>query len=116
MSVKYIYSASSHEREDIYTPQRRLGCGKAGDRNPDYRRPARHNGSWPHELLKSGKNRFVATMMPRAVAAYEKEDGKAYIASMNVGLMGSLFGGEIRTMMARVGRDDAEILQFLAED
>jgi len=55
-------------------------------------------------------------MMPRAVAAYEKEDGKAYIASMNVGLMGSLFGGEIRTMMARVGRDDAEILQFLAED
>ena len=68
---------------------------------------------YAHELLKSGKNRFVATMMPCAVAVYEKEDGKVYVASMNVGLMGRLFGGEIRTIMGRVAQDDKEILKFL---
>jgi uncharacterized protein (DUF302 family) len=71
---------------------------------PDYAR----------ELLKSSKNRFVATMMPCAVAVYEKEDGGVYVASVNVGLMGRLFGGEIRRIMMRVAHDDAEILSFLA--
>jgi uncharacterized protein (DUF302 family) len=68
---------------------------------------------YAHELLKSGKNRIVATMMPCAVAVYEKEDGKVYVASMNIGLMGRLFGGEIGTIMAKAGRDDVEILKFL---
>jgi uncharacterized protein (DUF302 family) len=69
---------------------------------------------YARDLLKSGKNRFVAAMMPCAVAVYEKEDGTVYVASMNSALMGRLFGGEIRTIMSRVARDDAEILRFLA--
>ena len=69
---------------------------------------------YAHELLQSGRNRFVATMMRCAVAVYEKEDGKVYVASTNVGLMGRLFGGEIRTAMDRVARDNGEILKFLA--
>lgn len=71
---------------------------------PDYAR----------DLLRAGKNRFVATMMPCAVAVYEKEDGHVYVASMNVGLMGRLFGGDIQATMDRVGRDDAKILDFAA--
>jgi uncharacterized protein (DUF302 family) len=69
---------------------------------------------YARELLTSGKNRFVAAMMPCAVAVYEKEDGKTYVASMNVGIMGSLFGGKIGEVMAKVGRDDELILRFLA--
>lgn len=70
---------------------------------------------YARQLLKSGDNRFVATMMPCAVAVYEKEDGKVYVASMNVGLMGRLFGGEILTVMSKVAQDDAKILNFLTE-
>lgn len=70
---------------------------------PDYAR----------ELLKSGKNRFVAAMMPCAIAVYEKEDGGVYVGSVNIGLMGRLFGGEIQRTMSRVAHDDAEILGFL---
>lgn len=69
---------------------------------------------YARELLKSGRNRFVATMMPCAIAVYEKEDGRTYVASMNVGLMGRLFGGEIRAIMGKVAEDDKEILNFLA--
>jgi uncharacterized protein (DUF302 family) len=68
---------------------------------------------YARELLTSGRNRFVAAMMPCAVAVYEKEDGKTYVASMNVGLMGRLFGGEISKVMAKVGHDDEVILRFL---
>lgn len=71
---------------------------------------------YAHQLLRSSENRFVATMMPCAVAVYEKEDGNAYVASMNVGLMGRLFGGKIQTVMSQVARDDGEILGFLAAD
>lgn len=68
---------------------------------------------YARELLSSGRYRFVAAMMPCAVAVYEKEDGKTYVASMNVGIMGKLFGGKIAEVMAKVGHDDEVILRFL---
>ena len=51
-------------------------------------------------------------MMPCAFAVYEKSDGHIYVASMNVGIMGKVFGGEIDTTMSKVAQDDQKILGF----
>lgn len=61
-------------------------------------------------LLSSDGNKKVAVMMPCAVAVYRVADGGTRVASMNVGLMGRLFGGEIARVMALVAADDRAIL------
>ena len=38
--------------------------------------------------------------MPCTISVYEKEDGKTYIAHVNAGLMGNLFGGVIADVMS----------------
>jgi hypothetical protein len=38
-------------------------------------------------------------MMPCTISVYEKQDGKVYIAHVNAGLMGRLFGGTISEVM-----------------
>jgi uncharacterized protein (DUF302 family) len=54
----------------------------------------------------------VSTLMPCAWGVYEGDDGKVYIAGMNVGLMGKLFGGNIAKVMGEsVSRDEARILK-----
>jgi hypothetical protein len=39
-------------------------------------------------------------MMPCTISVYTKGDGKTYIACMNPGLMGKLFGGGVSEVMA----------------
>jgi uncharacterized protein (DUF302 family) len=56
-------------------------------------------------------DRHIATLMPCAVAVYEGDDGRTYVSHMNVGLMGTLFGGNIaRVMGGAVARDEDKIL------
>jgi uncharacterized protein (DUF302 family) len=58
-----------------------------------------------------GSDRFVATLMPCAIAVYETDAGEVMISSMNTGLMGKMFGGNIAKVMGRsVARDEARIL------
>jgi len=38
--------------------------------------------------------------MPCTISVYEKADGKIYIAHMNAGLMGKVFGGVISEVMS----------------
>ena len=52
-------------------------------------------------------------MMPHSVAVYEKSDGNTYISSMNMKLMGQIFGGETERVMGLVQSDDDVILEFL---
>lgn len=70
-------------------------------------------GKYAYALLQYDKTRFVAAMMPHSIAVYEKSDGTTYISSMNMGLMGKLFGGETDKIMAKVQADDDVILKFL---
>ena len=63
-------------------------------------------------LLKADDTKFVAVMMPCAVAVYEKSDGRTYVASMNVGIMGKVFGGDVDRTMSKVAADDKKILGF----
>jgi hypothetical protein len=45
---------------------------------------------------------------------YEKTDGKAYVSTMNAGLMGRMFGGTVaKVMSGPVARETAEFTRFL---
>ena len=63
-------------------------------------------------LLSTDDTKFVAVMMPCAVAVYDKSDGGTYVASMNVGVMGKVFGGAVDQTMSKVAADDKKILEF----
>jgi len=63
-------------------------------------------------LLMADNTKFVAVMMPCSVAIYEKSDGNTYVASMNVGIMGKVFGGAVDRTMSKVAADDKKILGF----
>jgi len=57
----------------------------------------------PHhaeKILSSDEERYVSVMMPCTISVYERADGKIYIAHMNAGLVGRLFGGKIAEVMA----------------
>jgi len=57
----------------------------------------------PHhasKILSVDDARFVSVMMPCTISVYEKEDGNIYIAHMNAGLMGKVFGGVIAEVMS----------------
>ncbi len=68
---------------------------------------------YAYALISEDETRFVAAMMPHSVAVYEKSDGHTYISSMNMKLMGQIFGGETEIIMGKVQADDDVILKFL---
>lgn len=70
---------------------------------------------YAYGLLEDDDSKYVASMMPCAVGVYEKSDGKTYISSMNIGLMGKIFGGNVDKAMSKVATDDEIILQFANE-
>ncbi|MEA3282854.1 MAG: DUF302 domain-containing protein [Euryarchaeota archaeon] len=63
-------------------------------------------------LLMEDDAKYVAVMMPCSVAIYEKSDGNTYVASMNVGMRGKVFGGAVDQTMSKVTADDKKILGF----
>lgn len=67
------------------------------------------------ELLSNDDNKYVAVMMPCAIAVYEKGSGETYVASMNMKLMSMIWGGEIGEAMDRVALEDEKILGFLKQ-
>lgn len=68
---------------------------------------------YAYGLLKNDNDKYVGVMMPCAFAIYEKSDGRTYVASMNVGMMGKMFGGGVNAAMSKVAKDDKKILSFL---
>jgi uncharacterized protein (DUF302 family) len=52
-------------------------------------------------ILADDADRVVSVMMPCTISVYEKSDGKTYIASMNAGLLGRMFGGTVAEVMGR---------------
>jgi len=59
----------------------------------------------------------IATLMPCAIAVYEGDDGKVYVSSMNMGLMGKMFGGNIAKVMGgAVADDERKILSSVIQD
>lgn len=53
-------------------------------------------------ILKHDKYKSLSVMMPCTVAVYQKSDGKVYIGTMNMGLLGKIFGGEVAKAIDRI--------------
>ena len=64
-------------------------------------------------LLSNDNSKFIAVMMPCSIAVYEKSNGSTYVTSMNMGLMSSLFSGEVGSTLSQVAEEDRIILRFI---
>lgn len=63
-------------------------------------------------LLKHDRFKQLAAMMPCTIAVYEKSDGRTYIASMNLQLLGSLYGGEAAELVQQLAPQMETMLQI----
>ena len=68
------------------------------------------------EILSQDDERYVSVMMPCTISVYTKKDGKTYIAHMNAGLVGQLFGGKIAEVMGGpVSEQQNKFVEFAGE-
>ena len=54
---------------------------------------------YAYDILKHDENKVVSVFMPCTISVYEKSNGKTYIATMNAGLLGKVFGGTVTEVM-----------------
>ena len=65
-------------------------------------------------LTHNDKDKLVSGIMPCRIAVYKgQEDGKTYIAEMNMGLMSKMFGGNIAKVMAVVAAQEKAMVEPL---
>ena len=64
-----------------------------------------------NEILSKDKNMFITAIMPCRLAVYQDRDGNVNIASMNIKLMGQLFGGDIAKVTRKVAADEKSIIK-----
>jgi uncharacterized protein (DUF302 family) len=65
-------------------------------------------------ILNDDKAMYVSLMMPCTISIYEKSNGKVYVATMNAGVMGRIFGGTVAKVMAgSVAPETAQFTAFL---
>ena len=66
------------------------------------------------EVLNAPSSQKLAVMMPCTIAVYEKTDGKTYLASMNMKLMGKMFGGKVAKIMGgSVAEEEEAFTDFM---
>jgi uncharacterized protein (DUF302 family) len=61
-------------------------------------------------ILNDDGVRFLSILMPCKISVYKKQDGKVYIANMNAGLMGKMFGPLVGDIMGQVAADQAKFV------
>ncbi len=66
-----------------------------------------------YNILKQDKDKIVTAIMPCRMAVYKGNDGKIYIAEMNMGLMTKMFGGDIARIMGQVAIEEKEMVEPL---
>ena len=73
----------------------------------------------PHyaqKILENDDDKKVTTMMPLGIGIYETKDGQVYMSTMNIGIMGMMFGGTIADVMGDAGEDIEEMLEDIVRD
>lgn len=70
------------------------------------------NANLAETMLSSDDSKFLGAMMPCSISVFEKDDGHTYIASMNMGLMSHMFGGEVGDTLSMVSHSHEKILGF----
>jgi len=74
------------------------------------------NASHAYNILKKDKNKIISVMMPCTISVYEKSDGKTYIGTMNAGLLGKMFGGDVAQIFGiEVAEDQQKFIGFAKE-
>ena len=63
-------------------------------------------------ILNDDSVRFLSILMPCKISVYKKNDGNIYIATMNAGLMGKMFGPLVGGVMSQVAQDQKKFLAF----
>lgn len=63
-----------------------------------------------YKILREDANKMVLAVMPCRVGVYRGADGKTYISTMNIGLMGRMFGGTIAQVMGAAGAEENAIV------
>jgi len=63
-------------------------------------------------LLKEDANRKISVHMPCTISVYEKSDGKTYISTMDVGLLGKTFGGKVAKILKEIATDQQSFIDF----
>lgn len=61
-------------------------------------------------ILKEDSVRYLSILMPCKISVYKKNDGKVYMANMNAGLMGKMFGPLVGEIMGKVAADQKKFL------
>lgn len=63
-------------------------------------------------ILKNDVDRKISVFMPCTMSVYEKSDGRTYIGTMNVDLLGKMFGGNVAEVMVEVATDQQSFISF----
>ena len=71
------------------------------------------HGKFAADMLQADDRKKIGTMMPKSFAVYEKSDGQVYVATMNGGVMGKLFGGEIEKIIEDSSLEVEDIMRFI---
>jgi len=71
---------------------------------------------YAQKILSADKDKVVSSMMPLGISIYEANDGKVFIAQMNIGLMSKMFGGTISEVMSGASNDISRMLDGIVEE
>ena len=63
------------------------------------------NPRYASHILANDVDRGVTAFMPLAIGVYQDRNGQVYVARLNVGLLGRMFGGTIAEVMGAAGED-----------
>ena len=62
------------------------------------------NSQGGYSIIQNDEKKAMSVMMPMGVSVYEKKDGSVEIAAMNIGMMGGMFSGEAKEVLADGGK------------
>lgn len=68
------------------------------------------NPRYASKILANDADRGVTAFMPLAIGVYEDKKGQVYVSQLNVGLLGTMFGGTIAEVMGMAGKDLKEVV------
>jgi uncharacterized protein (DUF302 family) len=71
------------------------------------------HGGYSARMLMADERKKIGNMMPKSFAVYEKSDGQVFISSMNGGIMGKLFGGEVEKIIEEVSLEVEDMMRFI---
>jgi uncharacterized protein (DUF302 family) len=74
------------------------------------------NPGYAARILADEVDRGVTAFMPLSIGVYTDREGHVFVARLNVGLVGTMFGGTIGEVMRAADADLAEVVGSVAAD